>query len=153
MPLPLWFTTQPPLLVYSHSHPEQRHRALRIARCWRRDPGPVLEWFGTGQTVPVSPPLVSQLREGLLNRGPSEPPITLYIDQVAWRDREVVQLLRYHRRAGLRCLWGFDPASADWGALALLGCSPRTTWPGHRGWWMPTTYFQEAPRHATPLRP
>ena len=49
--------------------------------------------------------------------------------------------------------WGFDPASADWDALALLGYSPRTTWPGHRGWWMPTTYFQEAPRHAAPLRP
>ena len=147
------FLVETSLLIYSDPDVNRRRRALTTARRRRHDPGPVLEWFGTGQTVPVSPPLVSQLREGLLNRGPSEPPITLYIDQVAWRDREVVQLLRYHRQAGLRCLWGFDPASADWDALALLGCSPRTTWPGHRGWWMPTTYFQEAPRHAAPLRP
>lgn len=143
MPFPMWLTIQTPLLLYVHSDTARRHRALRMARRWRRDPGPVLEWFGTGQTIPASPGLVLQIREGLLSRQPSEPPITFYIDQVEWRDMEVVQLLRYYRRAGLRCLWGFDPENADWEALALLGFSPRAIWPTHQGWWMPTTYFQE----------
>ncbi len=103
-----------PLLIYVHPDVTCRRRALAAARRQGHDPGPVLEWFGTGQKVPVTSDLALAFCETLLNRQPAEPPITLYVDQVEWRDWEVARLMRYERRAGIRCRWGFNPEDADW---------------------------------------
>lgn len=136
------FMMETPLLIYSDPDVSRRRRALKAARRRRHDPGPVLAWFDTGQDVPVTSDLVLALCETLLHRQPAEPPVTLYIDQMEWRDLEVARLLRYERRAGIRCVWGFDPEKADWAALWSLGHSPITTWPRRQGWWVPPTYFQ-----------
>ena len=98
------FMMETPLLIYSDSDVSRRRRALKAARRWRHDPGPVLEWFGTGQDVPVTSDLVWTFCDTLLHRQPAEPPVTFYIDQVEWSDREVIR-------------WGVKPP-----ALAVGGC-------------------------------
>ena len=144
MPLPFRFAINTPLLIYSDPDVVRRRRALKAARRWRHDPGPVLEWFGTGQEVPVTSDLVLALGETLLHRRPADPPVTIYADQEEWPDVVIARLLIYERRAGIRCVWGFNPEQADWHALAWFGHFPRTTWPAHRGWWVPPTHFQAA---------
>ena len=137
--MPSHWTSSAPLIIFSDPDFPTRRQALTEARQHRHDPGPVLEWFGAAIGNPINWGVLVHLCEALLCRQPTDPPVTLYLDHVAWPAAALSRLLHYSRRIGLRCVWGADPTTADWNHFFWLAGAGTHDWSARRGWWIPAT--------------